>query len=47
MDVEKIKKLITKEKYEFLKHAERERELDMISTNEIENALKNCEIIVD
>lgn len=47
MDEEKIKKLTTEGKYEFSKHAERERELDMILTNGIEDALKNCEIIED
>jgi len=47
LDKEKIKKLITEGKYEFSKHAEREREFDMILVNEIEDALKNCEIIED
>ena len=47
MHEEKIRKLATKGKYEFSKHAERERQLDMILVNELENALKNCEIIED
>ncbi|MCK4590318.1 MAG: DUF4258 domain-containing protein [Candidatus Latescibacteria bacterium] len=47
MDIEKIRKLVVEGKYEFSKHAERERELDMITTKELENALENCEIIED
>jgi len=47
LDVEKIRKLVTEEKYEFSKHAEKERKLDMIVVNELEDALKNCEIIED
>jgi len=31
--------------YEFSKHAEREREADIISTAELEEALINCEVI--
>jgi len=44
---EKIRKLAAQGKYEFSKHAERERQLDMILVNELEDALKNCEIIED
>lgn len=47
MDEEKIRKLATEGRYEFSKHAERERQLDMILVNELEDALKNCEIIED
>ena len=47
MDEEKIRKLAAEGKYEFSKHAERERELDMILVNELKDALKNCEIIED
>ena len=47
MDEEKIRRLVRQEKYEFSKHAERERQLDMILVEELENALKNCEIIED
>ncbi len=47
MDEEKIRKLVTEGRYEFSKHAERERELDMILVNELEDALKSCEIIED
>ena len=47
MDVEKIRNLVAQGKYEFSKHAERERELDMIYVWELEDALKNCEIIED
>jgi len=47
LDVEKIRKLISKGKYEFSKHAERERRFDMIPIRELENALINCEIIED
>ena len=43
----RIRKLVTEGKYEFSKHAERERQLDMILVNELEDALKNCEIIED
>ena len=43
----RIRKLVTEGKYEFSKHAERERQLDMILINELEDALKNCEIIED
>ena len=47
MDIEKIRKLVAEGKYEFSKHAERERELDMITTEELEDALRNCDIIED
>ncbi|MBI3000225.1 MAG: DUF4258 domain-containing protein [Deltaproteobacteria bacterium] len=47
MDVRAIRRLISEGKYELSKHAEREREADMISVRELEDALKNCEIIDD
>ena len=43
----KIKELISAGKYEFSKHAEREREADKISIRELEEALINCKIIED
>lgn len=45
MDRQKIRKLVVEGKYELSKHAERERELDMITVEELEQALANCEII--
>ena len=45
MDIQNIRKLVSQGKYEFSKHAERERELDMIYVWELEDALSNCEII--
>ncbi len=47
MDVKKIRELVGEGKYGFSKHAERELRLDMILTEELEEALKNCEIIED
>ncbi len=47
MDVEKIRRLIGEGKYEFSKHAERERQFDMIPIRDLENALRNCGIIED
>ena len=41
----KIRMLVSQGKYEFSKHAERERELDMIYVRELEEALRDCEII--
>jgi len=43
----KIKEFISAGKYEFSKHAEREREADKISIRELEEALINCKIIED
>ena len=43
----KVKELIKSGRYEFSKHAERERESDKISTQEIEEALTNCKVIED
>lgn len=43
----KIRDLIKNGKYEFSKHAERERQADRISVAELEEALTNCEIIED
>ncbi|PTL36645.1 hypothetical protein CLG94_02900 [Candidatus Methylomirabilis limnetica] len=45
MDVGTIHRLVAEGRYEFSKHAEREREADMISTTELEEALKRCDII--
>ena len=47
MDVGAIRRLVAEGKYEFSKHAEREREADMVPTTELEEALKNSEIIED
>lgn len=47
MDIEKIKQLAQDGKYEYSKHAERERELDEIYTHELEDALKGCELVED
>lgn len=41
----KVKELVTKGRYEFSKHAEREREADEILVEELEEALINCEVI--
>ncbi len=45
MDAKEIRSLVLTGKYEFSKHAERERELDMIFVWELEAALKACTII--
>lgn len=45
MVIQNIRRLISQGKYEFSKHAERERELDMIYVRELEEALSNSEII--
>jgi hypothetical protein len=45
LDIEKIRMLVVQGRYEFSKHAEREREIDMIYTWELEHALRDCEII--
>jgi hypothetical protein len=47
MDVGTIRRLVAEGRYTFSKHAEREREADMILTTELEEALKNCESIED
>ena len=47
MDVETIRRLVMIERYEFSRHAEREREADTIPVQELEEALKTCEIIED
>ncbi|MDM8550399.1 DUF4258 domain-containing protein [Desulfobacterales bacterium HSG2] len=47
LDVENIRKLVEKEKYQFSKHAEQKREIHMIRIWELETALRNCEIIED
>ena len=45
MDRETIRRLVVEGRYEFSKHAEREREADMIPVRELEVALRGCEII--
>ena len=45
MNIGKIRNLVTEGRYEYSKHAERERELDMIYTWELEDALRSGEII--
>ena len=44
---EVIQELVRSGKYELSIHAEQERQADMITTEELEEALKNCEIIED
>ena len=45
MNIGRIRRLVTAGRYVYSKHAERERELDMICTWELEDALGNGEII--
>ena len=45
MDIQNIRRLVSQGKYEFSKHAERKRELDMIYVWELEDALSDCVII--
>ncbi|MFQ5683962.1 MAG: DUF4258 domain-containing protein [Candidatus Binatia bacterium] len=45
MDSQTIRHLVRSGKYEFSKHAERERQADQISVMELEEALTQCEII--
>ena len=45
MDNQTIRHLVRAGKYEFSKHAEREREADKITVIELEEALTRCEII--
>jgi len=45
LDIHIIRKLVADGRYEFSRHAERERELDMIGVEELEQALERCEII--
>lgn len=45
MDAGTIRRLVAEGRYEFSKHAEKEREADMISTTELEEALKSSDII--
>ena len=47
MDVSTIRRLVAEGRYEFSKHAEREREADKILTTELEEALKHCDVIED
>ena len=47
MDVETIRRLVIVGRYEFSRHAEREREADTIPVRDLEEALKTCEIIED
>lgn len=44
---EKVRELVIKGRYEFSKHAEREREVDRIFMSELEGALIDCEVIED
>jgi hypothetical protein len=45
VDIHVIRRLVAEGKYEFSKHAERERELDMIGVEELQQALEGCETI--
>lgn len=45
MDIGRIRRLVTEGRYGYSRHAERERELDMIYNRELEDALRNGEII--
>ena len=45
MDIGRIRRLVTEGRYGYSRHAERERELDMIYPWELEDALRNGEII--
>ena len=45
MDAQTIQDLVQGGKYEFSKHAEREREADQITVEELEEALTHCESI--
>ena len=47
MNIARMRTLVAEGRYTYSKHAERERELDMIYTWELEDALKNGEIIED
>jgi hypothetical protein len=45
LDIGRIRRLVTEGGYGYSRHAERERELDMIYIWELEDALRNGEII--
>ena len=45
MDAATIRRLATEGRYALSRHAERERQADMIHMAELEQALRNCEII--
>jgi len=45
LDIGRIKRLVIEGRYGYSGHAERERELDMIHTWELEDALRNGEVI--
>ncbi|MFH1122361.1 MAG: DUF4258 domain-containing protein [Pseudomonadota bacterium] len=45
MDSITIRRLAVQGKYEYSRHAERERQIDMIFTYELEDALTECDII--
>ena len=47
MNVGIIRRLVAEGRYVLSKHAEREREADVIPTRELEEALGNCEVIED
>ncbi len=45
LNSKKIRELVVQGMYEFTKHAEKERQMDMIYVWELETALRNCDII--
>jgi hypothetical protein len=45
VDAQTIRNLVRAEKYEFSKHAEKEREADQITMSELEHALVDCDMI--
>ena len=45
MDAATIREFAAEGKYEYSKHAERERQVDMMHTWELEEALRHCDII--
>jgi len=45
VDAQRIRDLVGAGKYEFSKHAEREREADQITVEELEEALSDCDMI--
>jgi hypothetical protein len=45
VDAQSIRDLVGAGKYEFSKHAEREREADQITVGELEEALSDCDMI--
>jgi len=47
MDAATIRRLVAEGRYEYSRHAEKERQADMIYVHELEEALCSCEIIED